>query len=700
MDYNEIFFKERANKRVKNIWLLFNILLTANYGADVGNGLLTGQYYLTFVTLCWVPFIIGMILLKVKGKATNAFRYSFAIGYFFFYTFTVCTSESPIAFIYILPIASIMVLYKNKNFMIGLGVASTLSIIINWIYKMSIGMNSASQQKDYQLQLSCVILCYVCYVISINHLNLSDGALTNSIRENLNRVVTTISQVKGASNSIVDGITVVRELSDENKHGARNVVKSMADLTHNNEILHDRTMSSMDMTTDISTQMINIAKLIEEMVDLTQKSVQHASTSSAELGEVVETTTTMANLSNEVENVLQAFKKEFDMVKKETGTIEGISSQTNLLALNASIEAARAGEAGRGFAVVADEIRNLSNETQNSSGQIMSALHNLEETSEKMTSSIIQTLDLIQLTMEKVNQVNDSVIGITADSNQLGSNIRIIDSAVKDVENANQQLVSNMQEICDAMQIMTDCIESSDTTSKTMLHKYEESAVNVNNIEAVVQQLMVELGTGGFMGVQDIMPGMKISLKAFDSSNEYKGTVLNREDHLIIVQLRDDNTEPLSSKSEAIPYQLRIVVNNVLYNWKDIIIIPARAYGSNCFQISINSNPDIINRRKYPRMPISYPCKISVSENGKTYNGKTVNLSANGFAFSAKDTFFKECKNMNVTISVTGLDFLKDRELTGVIIRSTDNEGEYIVGCRMPDDDLSIRDYIKGNYAE
>lgn len=700
MDYNEIFFKERANKKVKNIWLIFNILLTANYGADMGNGLLTPQYYLTFVTLCWIPFIIGIILLKIKGKATNAFRYTFAIGYFFFYTFTVCTSESPIAFIYILPIASIMVLYKNKNFMIGLGIASTLSIVINMIYKISIGMDSASQQKDYQLQLSCVILCYVCYVISINHLNLSDGALTNSIRENLKRVVTTIGQVKGASNAIVDGITVVRELSDENKHGARNVVKSMTDLTHNNEILHDRTMSSMDMTTDISTQMANIAKLIQEMVDLTQKSVHHATSSSAELSEVVETTATMANLSNEVEQVLQAFKKEFDMVKKETGTIVGISSQTNLLALNASIEAARAGEAGRGFAVVADEIRNLSTETQHSSGQIMSALHNLEETSDKMTSSIIETLELIQVTTKKVTEVNESVIGITTDSNQMGSNIRIIDSAVKDVEASNQQLVSNMQEICDAMEIMTNCIESSDTTSKTMLHKYEESATNVNNIEAVVQQMMVELGTGGFMGVQDILPGMKISMKAQHSSAEYKGTVLNKEDKTLIIQLHSDNTALPTAKNETTAYQLRIVVNNVLYNWENIIIVPAKGYGDNCFQVIIDTNPNIINRRKYPRMPLSLPCQITVTESGQTFTGKTVNLSANGFAFSARDSFFKDCKNVMVTVSISGLDILKNRELSGIIIRSTDNDGEYIIGCRMPEDDLEIRDYIKGNYAE
>lgn len=84
----------------------------------------------------------------------------------------------------------------------------------------------------------------------------------------------------------------------------------------------------------------------------------------------------MADLSNEVEHILDAFKAEFETVKR-SGTIDSISSQTNLLALNASIEAARAGEAGKGFSVVAEQIRKLSTETKDSSGQISEALSRL-----------------------------------------------------------------------------------------------------------------------------------------------------------------------------------------------------------------------------------------------------------------------------------------------------------------------------------
>ena len=98
MNYDESIYKEKANRRARKIWLVFAILLSANYGSDTANGLRTGPYYLTFLLLCWVPFIIGQILLKVKGMSTDWYKYGIAVGYGIFYSFVLITSPSNIAF--------------------------------------------------------------------------------------------------------------------------------------------------------------------------------------------------------------------------------------------------------------------------------------------------------------------------------------------------------------------------------------------------------------------------------------------------------------------------------------------------------------------------------------------------------------------------------------------------------------------------
>lgn len=385
------------------------------------------------------------------------------------------------------------------------------------------------------------------------------------------------------------------------------------------------------MTSDIHAQVNHVAEMIEQMVSLTSTSVQHAKVSSEDLADLVTTTNTMASLSGEIEQTLQNFKSEFAMVKNETGVIENITSQTNLLALNASIEAARVGESGKGFAVVAEQIRTLSEETKSSSNQIRQALEHLEETSERMTASMEETLKLIQLTLTKVTQTGKSMTEIASDTNKIGENIQVIDHAMKEVEASNIHLVDNLNQVTDIVGDMTTCISDSNEINNRMLSKYDESANNINSIETVIESLMCELGIGGFMGTEDVQPGMKLSVTLKDGKNYY-GEVLTRENNTLSIFLA--NAPKLTEVTE---------------------------------------------------------CKLQV-----TIEGKLDNLSANGFAFLTHNNYFATHKGVDIRVKIHNFDLPQHDVLEGRVIRCSDNEGLYIVGCQMPGDDFFIRDYVKG----
>ena len=692
MDYNENEFKAKANIKTRRIWLVFALLLSANYGSDVSQGGYPSTNYIIFLILCWVPFFAGDLLLRIRGKADDRYRYALVIGYGIFYTFLICTTDSPIAFTYILPVVSLLVLYKDRKFMVGCAIANIASVIVSVIYHLVVlGQNTATDQKNYQLQIACLLLCYIGYIMSIRHLIESDGALTNSIKADLKRVVTTVEQVKTASNTIMDGITVVRELATENKHGSDIVVDGMNKLTDHNGQLQSRTASSQEMTGDINSQVQNVVSMINDMVSLTAESGKHAKTSSVDLESLVQTAGTMADLSNEVEHILDAFKAEFETVKQETGTIDSISSQTNLLALNASIEAARAGEAGKGFSVVAEQIRKLSTETKDSSGQISEALSRLDEISGKMTSSIEETLKLIQVTLEKVTQTGENVNKITQDSSLLGEHIQTIDSAMKEVESSNRQLVENMEQVSSIVETMTTCISDSDETSKRMLSKYEESASNINNIENVIQELMCELGIGGFMGLDDIHAGMKakVILPKHLERMEYHGEVRSVAENSISLILSDN---PQLNGSETCKVQ--VTVDNVLYCWDQAQIQADTASGSHAYVLQLSARPEIKNRRKYPRADVSNPCTITLKDSDTTFSGQLDNISANGFAFLIRDPFFMDHKHADVAFDIQNFALSDQSHLEGHVIRCSDDEGVYIVGCQMPEDNYAIRNYV------
>lgn len=698
MEYNELHFKKSANLKAMLMWMVICIILTGAYVLELVKGQRTPQYFIVFEIFCWVPFLVSVLVLMLRGTATSLYREMIAIGYMVFFAFVVFTTSTNLTFTYVFPIASLLALYKNRNLMIRVGIWNEVIIIAAFVNSLISGTVTAQDVTSFEIQIASTALCYMSFILTINHLNKSDGAMLGSVQANLDRVVLTIEQVKDASNAVVDGVTVVRELADENKEGANNVVRSMDQLASNNIVLQEKTGSSLEMTQKINNQVENVAGLIQEMVTLMDESEAHAKTSSGQLAEVVESTNEMAQLSAEVERILKEFKSQFEMVKEETGTIEQITSQTNLLALNASIEAARAGEAGKGFAVVADEIRNLSSGTQNSSNSIMNALEHLEETADKMTTSITKTLELINLTLEKVTQVNSSVNSITEDTVKLGDNIQVVDAAMREVEDSNKNMVENMQQVIDVMEVMTSSILDADETTRVMRSKYEETSRNVVNIEQVVGKLVEELGAGGFMGLNDLKEGMYLTVAEFDGNRrcEYKAQITSVGEKYIMVDTLT-NGDSVMEVDKSLTYNLEIVVDNGLYDWKDVKVVALKTGG---YKLIVEGNPTVLNRRKHARMPLNTTCSLSLRSSEQVYMGQMVNISAGGFAFATTEQVFADVRGKMVKVKVNNFDLLADTELEGMIIRISDNDGQYILGCRMLEDNKAIDEYVKANYVE
>ena len=474
MEYDAQVFKMKANKKARNVWMALSLILSLSYTSDTAKGLHTLPYYAMFMAICWIPFVFGVVVLRLQGAATQYYKFIVAVGYGVFYAFVVCTSESILSFMYIFPLTSMLVLFKDRTYMVQCGIGTLVISIASSVHKFMNGMNSASNVNDYTLQASCIILCYICYVVSIDHLNESDGALTNSIKADLERVVTTVEQVKGAGNQIMDGVTVVRELEDENRQSSTTVVQGMSELTQNNNVLHDKTMSSMDMTTNINEQVERMASLMEQMVTLMNESADHANESSGELSRVAETTMLMAKLSDEVETILSEFQKEFERVKTEVSTIESINSQTNLLALNASIEAARAGDAGKGFAVVADEIGKLAANSAEAAEQI-----------QKVSAAVVEAVNGLALAAE--NMVEFAGITAVDGYQQLVEMSECYSKDAGDMNSIMEEFTSAAGELQKAM----DEIRESTTAVSAAV---EESAKGIVNVAEMSTDLTGSVG--------------------------------------------------------------------------------------------------------------------------------------------------------------------------------------------------------------
>ena len=96
-------------------------------------------------------------------------------------------------------------------------------------------------------------------------------------------------------------------------------------------------------------------------------------------------------------------------------------------------------------------------------------------------------------------------------------------------------------------------------------------------------------------------------------------------------------------------------------------------------------------------MDITNTCLITMQDSGETFRGKMDNISANGFAFLVTASAFTKSKGKTVHVKIDNFPLKDHAEVEGTIIRCSDNDGIYIVGCQMPEDNRHIMKYVAEN---
>jgi methyl-accepting chemotaxis protein len=152
------------------------------------------------------------------------------------------------------------------------------------------------------------------------------------------------------------------------------------------------------------------------------------------LKQMVENAEPIYRLSNKVEKI-----------KMVMSVMEELSQKTDLLSLNASIEATRAGEMGKGFALVANEIRNMAENSRNSSQEIRGIVDDIF----KDNKAVIAALKKSE---EDINKGREIIHGIVGTFGEMLSGVKEISTEVKEVGDVTRKQVTEMKGLLNQFQ--------------------------------------------------------------------------------------------------------------------------------------------------------------------------------------------------------------------------------------------------------
>jgi methyl-accepting chemotaxis protein len=291
----------------------------------------------------------------------------------------------------------------------------------------------------------------------------------------------------------------------------RNIAQAVERLTASSEELSASAEQSTQAANQITTSITNVATesttqmeaaneaftVVEQMSAGIQQIAANANqvasqskqaTEKARNGdkEIEKAVNQMRQIEDTVMNSAQVVTK-LDKSSQEIGqivdTISSIANQTNLLALNAAIEAARAGEQGRGFAVVAEEVRKLSEQSQEAAKQIAELISEIQVDTNKAVVAMNEGTREVKTGTEVVNNAGTAF-------REIMEVVAYVSDQVKEISAAIEQMASGSQQIVNAVKKIDDLSQKSAGESQGVSAATEEQLASMEEITTSSQALV------------------------------------------------------------------------------------------------------------------------------------------------------------------------------------------------------------------
>lgn len=399
--------------------------------------------------------ILALINAWIYFRDRASVRYKMSVGIGIGFEFLLIGMQTDVEFIYfaLIGILALQIPYYDQKMFNKFCIGYTA------IYTLVLGFRAMNGMGDRGVDPLCRSICvylmiYVLYKVGSVAKEFSDHALgTVEMQSGKQKVI--LDGIIDISMTVQSETTKSSDLVDELVNATEQVAHNMKEISSAANVTARNIADQSDMTQSIQHAIEETSERSRMMVDVATNSNDSIRENMQVMEALRVQSQEIAATNQEVTASMNRLQDKTKEVEEIAGMILNISSQTNLLALNASIESARAGEAGRGFAVVAEQIRQLAEQTKNSTEEITRIINELNTNANEVVTSVESSVEMTASQNEKIVIAAEAFEKLNANMTQLIENIRVIDQEILGLSDSNNHIVDNIAHLSAATEEVT-----------------------------------------------------------------------------------------------------------------------------------------------------------------------------------------------------------------------------------------------------
>ncbi|CDH91563.1 methyl-accepting chemotaxis protein [Clostridium botulinum B str. Eklund 17B (NRP)] len=369
--------------------------------------------------------------------------------------------------------------------------------------------------------VSAIIIVFVAKQMTSPLASLSDfseeislGDLTNKLEidgedevakvaNGLNNTVFKLKEMISDISTSADEVMVVSNslslATSESLKGNEEVSKSMQEIAAGAVTQAQGASEASIVTGELIEEINEVFKKCNHMINIVEKSSDISNSVSKGVKEAIDSIQNIAETNKLNVQETQTLLEQSKEIGQIVDVISEISEQTNLLSLNAAIEAARAGEQGKGFAIVADEVRQLAEQSANSSKKIANLIsmiqNQIEIISNKMETGTCEVVSgvkkatLVGENFKEIERVFTTVINVADEVSKATNRMEKKASTTSDI-------INNVAAITEENSAATEQVTASNEEQIAFMHEIVDSTYKledlVNNLNNTVERFKLD----------------------------------------------------------------------------------------------------------------------------------------------------------------------------------------------------------------